>query len=355
MFQVLIISKGRAMSRVFIFLIVILMPMLSFAETIELKNGKIVEGKIVDETADWIKVDMGVGVIITYYKDELKDYKKGVTFTHLESKDYKKNDSNQKEINLPLVFTMDELTPEQRKHVEENLVTTGVVELNLTSKDTEIKMRSPNAEELTDAANKLFKHGRIQEALAKAQEAIDQDKDYLPAYRAMADILQESGSADQSIPLYNKILEKNPNDNEIYMNRGYAYGRLNQFSRAIEDYNKALELNPKDSNAIGARATAYIKTGEINLAKKDYENLMNFNEEQACFGLGNIAAYYSNWDEALNYYDRTVAVSPNFSPAYLMKGQALLQIGRRQEAIEAIKKAKSLGMAIPPDLEQVIQ
>ncbi len=343
------------MFRIFIFLIVILMPILSLAETIELKSGKIVEGKIVDETADWIKVDMGVGVIVTYYKDELKDYKKGVTITHHELKDYKKNDSNQKEINLPPVFTMDELTPEQRKHVEEDYVTTGVAEVDLASKDTEIKMRSPNAEELTDAANKLFKHGRTQEALAKAQEAINQDKDYLPAHRVMADILQESGSADQSIPLYNKILEKNPNADEIYMNRGYAYGRLNQLSRAIEDYNKALELNPKARNAISARATAYIKMGEINLAKKDYENLMNFDEEQACFGLGNIAAYYRNWEEALSYYDRTVAVSPNFAPAYLMRGQILLQLERKQEAIEAIKKARSLGLKIPPDLEQIIQ
>ncbi len=36
------------MSRVFIFLIVILLPMFSFGETIELKNGKTIEGKIID-------------------------------------------------------------------------------------------------------------------------------------------------------------------------------------------------------------------------------------------------------------------------------------------------------------------
>ena len=329
------------MFRVFIFLIAILMPMFSFADTIELKSGKIIEGKIVEETTDSIKFDAGIGVVITYYKDELKDYKK--------------SDIDQKEVSLPPVFTKDELTPEQRKDFEENYITTGVAEIDLASKDAGVKMRPPNAEELTDAADKLFKNGRVQEALAKAQEAIDQDKEYLPAYRAMADMLQESGSPDQSISLYNKILEKNPNSDEIYTNRGYAYGRLNQLSQAIEDYNKALELNPKAVNAISARASAYAKTGEIDLAKKDYENLLNFDKEQASFGLGNVAVYYQNWEEALSYYDKTIAVSPNFAPAYLMKGQVLLQLERKQEAIEAIKKAKSLGMTIPPDLEEIVQ
>jgi tetratricopeptide (TPR) repeat protein len=265
------------------------------------------------------------------------------------------DDINREETGLPAAFTMDELTPEQRKNVEENYVTTGAFKVDLSSRDAEIKEQPLSSEELTDSASKLFKHGRTQEAIAKAQEAIDKDKDYLPAYRLMADMLQESGSADQSIPLYNMILQKNPNDAEIYMNRGYAYGRLNQLKPAIDDYNKAIELNPKAAYAISARATAYAKMGEMELAKRDYENLMNFNEEQACFGLGNIAAYYHRWDEALSYYDRTVAVSPNFAPVYLMKGQILLQTGKKQEAIDAIKKAKSLGMGIPPDLEEVIR
>ncbi len=345
------------MYRIFIFLIVILMPMLSLAETIELKNGKIVEGMIVEETADLIKVDVGEGADVIYYKDELKDYKKWVDIKYHDGgfKDSEDESINQKEIKLPPVFTIGELTPEQRKHVEENYATIGVAKVDLSNKDKEIETRSPNAKELTDVAIKLFKQGRIQEAVTKAQEAIDQNRDYLPAYRVMADMLQESGSADQSIPLYDKILEKNPNDDAAYMNRGYAYGRLNQFSRAIEDYNKALELNPHDVNSISARAAAYVKTGEMSLAKKDYENLMNFDIGQACFGLGNIAVYYRNWREALSYYDKTVTASPNFAPAYLMKGQVFLQIDRKQEAIEAIKKAKSLGMTIPSNLEEVIQ
>lgn len=326
------------MLRIWIFLFTIFVPLFSFAETLELKNGTIIEGKIMEETEDRIKIDRGIGTPITYFKDELKDYRK--------------EDVNEGDVDLPTVFTMDELTPEQRKQVEDNYVTTRVLQVDLSSQDNLIKERPLNAEELTTTASTLYKHGRIQEALAKTQEAIDHAPDYWPAYRVQADILQESGYAEQSIPIYDKILEKNPNDDEVYTNRGYAYGRLNQLERAVEDYNKALELNPKEVHAISARASAYIQLEEVDRAKEDYERLIDFNAEQAYYGLGNVAAYKGNWEEALNYYDKTIAVSSNFAPVYLMKGQVLLQLGREQEAIEAINKAESLGLAIPPDLER---
>jgi hypothetical protein len=43
------------MLRVSIVLFAMFLPILSFAETIELRNGKIVEGKVVDEGNDWVK------------------------------------------------------------------------------------------------------------------------------------------------------------------------------------------------------------------------------------------------------------------------------------------------------------
>jgi hypothetical protein len=54
------------------FLVVILCLMcgVSRADVIHLKNGNSVEGKVVEKTADGIKVDIG-GVMLTYYSDEV--------------------------------------------------------------------------------------------------------------------------------------------------------------------------------------------------------------------------------------------------------------------------------------------
>ncbi len=56
----------------FIFILVLFSAATSFAETVVLKSGKVIEGKIVEKNDDSIKIDSGSGVAITYYLDEIK-------------------------------------------------------------------------------------------------------------------------------------------------------------------------------------------------------------------------------------------------------------------------------------------
>lgn len=48
----------------------------SLAETIKLKSGKVWTGKIIDRTDKLIKIDMGFGVPVTYYLDEIESIEK---------------------------------------------------------------------------------------------------------------------------------------------------------------------------------------------------------------------------------------------------------------------------------------
>ncbi|MBF0522959.1 MAG: hypothetical protein HQL24_07900 [Candidatus Omnitrophica bacterium] len=60
-------KKTIFFSLLFLFLI----TTLSFAEKIQLKSGEIVEGTIVERSADYIRMDTGLGVNVTYYFDEI--------------------------------------------------------------------------------------------------------------------------------------------------------------------------------------------------------------------------------------------------------------------------------------------
>lgn len=42
-----------------------------FAETIQLKSGQVIHGKIVSQTSDAIKVDEGIDLPLTYFRDEI--------------------------------------------------------------------------------------------------------------------------------------------------------------------------------------------------------------------------------------------------------------------------------------------
>ena len=64
-------AKEFEMKKALCLVAILLLPVLVFAETIELKSGKIVEGKILDKQNDLIEVDVGGGVVVKYYVDDL--------------------------------------------------------------------------------------------------------------------------------------------------------------------------------------------------------------------------------------------------------------------------------------------
>ena len=56
---------------ILLFLPFLFIASLAFAETIQLKSGKTVEGNVIDKTGKYIKVDIGVGIPIIYFFDEI--------------------------------------------------------------------------------------------------------------------------------------------------------------------------------------------------------------------------------------------------------------------------------------------
>jgi len=44
----------------------------SFAETIKFKSGKVVEGQVIKLIRDEVRVDTGMGIVITYFRDEIE-------------------------------------------------------------------------------------------------------------------------------------------------------------------------------------------------------------------------------------------------------------------------------------------
>ncbi len=66
------------------------------------------------------------------------------------------------------------------------------------------------------------------------------------------DVFEQANSAyadddfEQSIKLYNSILEKGLVSSELYFNLGNAYMKVNDLANAIYHYEKALQYNPSD-------------------------------------------------------------------------------------------------------------
>jgi tetratricopeptide (TPR) repeat protein len=72
----------------------------------------------------------------------------------------------------------------------------------------------------------------------------------------------------------------NPSDALAYFNRGYAYGEIGDYEKAIVDYSKAIELNPSDALAYYNRGLDYHNKGEVPKAVSDLEKCIGLSTDR---------------------------------------------------------------------------
>ncbi|NDV58357.1 tetratricopeptide repeat protein [Bacteroides sp. 519] len=109
---------------------------------------------------------------------------------------------------------------------------------------------------------------------------------------------------------YYRAVRGNVND-VFYYYREQAAFHARQFQRALDDINMAIKLNPEEP-------TYHTELGVINLRVGRYE-------------------------EAEKSFNKTISLVPDYAEAYRLKGVALQQLKKIDEACENFKKAKELG------------
>ena len=60
----------------------------------------------------------------------------------------------------------------------------------------------------------------------------------------------EAGNYEEAIRCYDEIIKLDPEDSEIYYDRGNTYSNLEKYEEAIQDFKKVLELDPEDRDGL---------------------------------------------------------------------------------------------------------
>ena len=141
--------------------------------------------------------------------------------------------------------------------------------------------------------------GKLEEALADYDKAIELKPDYSSAYekrqellkimypnRDMLDIVDlmqradsfmENKNYNSAVEVYTKILKAEPNYPEARFQRGRAYLLMKKYDLALTDYKKLIELNQNGDGAYNNRGWAYENLGEYDKALADYNKALELN------------------------------------------------------------------------------
>ncbi|MEG3843428.1 tetratricopeptide repeat protein [Microcoleus sp. herbarium14] len=200
-------------------------------------------------------------------------------------------------------------------------------------------------------AENCLVQGKIKEAIVACQQALKIRPDFIHAYVTLGNALQAGGKMEAAIRSYSQALELQPNFAEVRANIGSMYFKMERLEEAIAHYQQAIALSPDLAGAHWNLGKVYHKHGNIEAAIACFKRTSELNPQLVGadfhFNLGNRLFSQGKRDEAIESYEKAIAIKPDWAEAYGNIGSARSQQGDLDAAIAYYQKA----VALKPELE----
>jgi tetratricopeptide (TPR) repeat protein len=175
---------------------------------------------------------------------------------------------------------------------------------------------------------------------ASFQHASSESKEYYEHGNAKLAIKDWEGA----IADYNKALEFDPANDEMFFKRGLAKFKRTDYQGALADHTKALEVNPKNALAYSSRGNTKIKISDFDGAIADCTKALEINplqvEAYLVRGFANICN--GNIINAISDTSKVIEFSPENPEAYFNRGLAYYENDDLENAIADFSKAIEL-------------
>jgi len=288
-----------------------------FAETIILKSGKKIEGKITLKTNKYLRIDF-IGVPLTYHFDEVES------------------------IDGIKVISYDEMannaTEEYQVYLENN----------------------PDSAVAYNQRGVAYRmQGNHNDAIICFTKAIEINPQYAEAYlnRGLSYASSEIKKDEQALSDFNKSIELNPKDNFFaYSVRGDIYYEKSNYKQAILDLSHAIEVKPYDDMRVVVvhykRGLAYAQEGNYDYAISDLNKVIALDSQHvdAYYNLGLINDYKGDLDGAISNYSKGLEIDPNNGSIYYNRAIVYFLKKEYGKSREDAHKAESLGAGSNPEL-----
>lgn len=155
----------------------------------------------------------------------------------------------------------------------------------------------------------------------------------------LGDQYRQSGLYTKAIEEYEKALNLDPMNPEIYSRLGYALLEQKDFARAIQTYKRYVQLRPKDCNSHSSLAFAYMRQGLTDQAIRSYEDALRFCQDDAN-AFVQLGKAYQSGDyaiEAIECFRRAIEINPDDIQAYDLLAKLCNDRKLYPEAIAAYK------------------
>lgn len=197
---------------------------------------------------------------------------------------------------------------------------------------------------MIDEGNVLEEQGRITEAMARYDAAVQSDPRCARAHLNRGNVLLTRNQLDEARSAYQLAAACDPYYAAAPFNLGNLNYRAGEYERALRDYQVAIDIKPDFADAFVAMANALDSLGRTAEAFESYERALAINPAYAevHFNLGVLATAQGRLDQAADSLRRAIDIRPDYASAHLALGRALSSLGRLDAAETSLRRALSI-------------
>jgi tetratricopeptide (TPR) repeat protein len=213
--------------------------------------------------------------------------------------------------------------------------------------------------------NLCYRHGDVIKALEYWNKALQINPKQANVYKSMALLYMKKGQFNDAVSQFRKALEIQPQLPDVYVNIGHSLMMSGRPNEAIEALKKEIQISPNADFAYFLLGQAHLQQKKFQKAKEYYETAIKINPRysNAYYGLASVCAKLGNRDKAKEYserfkklkaeerkslkgrkikYDDFVETQKSAAITYINAGRVYRENGKLIKAEELLKQAAGL-------------
>ena len=266
---------------------------------------------------------------------------------------------SEKEILLDPSFSVIENRPEWRQfwkkdwygalekgisEIEYDLSTGNTAEARITL--SELSGNYPGYDDITYAGALIsFADKKYAESVRSLTGLLAEEPENEKYLKLLARTQEASGNPAGASSSYSRLLEIGTPDPELLFLRAECYRKTGETGKALDDVVRYMDLYPGNKKALSFAGKLESASGD-NIKALAYfsENLKLHPNDADCY-IDRANSYFisRSWDFAMKDYSMSLDLQPENPDAWLNKGIALLNSGKKTDACYDFRKSFSLG------------
>lgn len=198
------------------------------------------------------------------------------------------------------------------------------------------------------AGFELAAEGRIAEAIAEYERALEADPQLIHAHIILIQLYGQSGETAKAEEHYRAAVALNPEIADSHYNYGVLLVEAKRMDEAATAFRRALATNPQ-------HASAHYNLGLLLEADRQYDQALDHyraavehapNHRPSHFQLARMLIYKGRLEEAINELKLTIEPEDEETPRYLYAlASAYARAGEREQAIKYAREARARAVA----------